>query len=99
MKFKNYNTNCGMLFLFETQNKDLVYATSDIATMYNDHFSKDSDSELFIGREFNFDSGNYKIKDICGYSSLQPGPDLEEYMSGKTYDYSYVLRLVVEPVK
>ena len=94
MKYKEFTTNCGLCFLFETKEGKLIFVTSDIGVMHQQIF--DGDSELLVGRVLKIDSNNYKITHLFTYSNLQTTSDFQEQSVGKVYPYSHVLKIIVQ---
>lgn len=97
MKNQPYQTNNGLLILFETKNNNVVFASSDSDFIYNSLFKLEGDSELYIGREFDLDDKKYKIMNIVGYRDSQSSLRESDYLGGNHYKYTYVMRVIVEP--
>lgn len=97
----SYTTNCGMLFQFEVDRYNIVYASSDINKIRNDLFytKKDFDSELGLNKELLIGEDIYKIIDIKGYLNNSTKIDIPELLSGHQNKYSYVMVFTVEKVK
>lgn len=99
-KISQFSTTAGMLFLFQIDKYNVVYASSDINTIVKDllYTDNDFDSELYSGRIIIIDNNRYEIKQVGGYLNSSTTCDFPDLLRGVKNKYSYVMVLTVEKI-
>lgn len=96
-----FTTTSGMLFQFEIDRYNIVYASSDINKVTTDllYTDIDFDSELYVDRVLFINSEKYKIVNISGYLNASTICDFPDILRGDKNKYSYVMVFTVEIVQ
>jgi len=90
-----YSTNAGILFIFESKDKNVLYISSDATALTNNVFEPSNNDRIYIGASFLFDRVRYLVREFGLYKE----DDMEEnhhYISdGIKYTYTFVLRIML----
>jgi hypothetical protein len=93
--YKTFNTNSGFCFLFTLEDQREIFATSDTKIL-NERIVKND--ELRIGKKLYLEDVLYEIKEIRAFSNYQFLHKTEINLSGKPYQYNFVLNLIIERI-
>jgi len=100
-KIARFETNAGMLFQFQLDRYNIVYASSDINKVRDDllYTEIDFDSERYVDRELLIEGDKYKVVLIGGYLNSSTICDFPELLRGVKNKYSYVMVFTVVKVE
>ena len=86
--------NISVLFVFEKETEETVFATSDFKYLKKHVFSINGgfeSSELCIGCPLFIDDQPIEVTNVCGFLANQL--HFEEWIEGEPFPYNYILRI------
>jgi len=101
LRVKRFETTAGMLFQFQTDRYNIVYATSDFNQIGEDLFytPQNTDSELVVGMKIKLEGVKYNIVSTNGYANRSTICDFPDLLKGVKNKYSYVMVINLEKLK